>query len=96
MAEQQPEKTPTEKLRDVVSQLKEMEHYARNNMETLSEIWLLLEEQFKKNKQLAERANDLLKAEGALEDLLKKVIPEFEKECAGPETKPENKAPKKP
>jgi hypothetical protein len=93
MAEQQPEKTATEKLKDVVSQLKEMEHYARNNMETLSEIWLLLEEQFKKrNKQLAERANDLLKSQGALEDLLKQVIPEFEKEC----TEPETKAPKKP
>jgi mevalonate kinase len=93
MAEQQPEKTPSEKLKDVVSQLKEMEHYARNNMERLSEIWLLLEEHFKKqNKQLAERANDLLKAEGALEDLLKKVIPEFEKEYAEPEKKP----PKKP
>jgi len=103
MPDQQPEKTPAEKLKDVVSQLKEMEHYARNNMETLSEIWLLLEEHFKKNKQLAERANDLLKAEGALEDLLKKVIPEFEKECAeparkpegAPESKPDKKPPKK-
>jgi mevalonate kinase len=93
MAEQQPEKTPAEKLKDVVSQLKEMEHYARNNMERLSEIWLLLEEHFKKqNKQLVERANDLLKAEGAFEDLLKKIIPEFEKEGA----EPEKKAPKKP
>ncbi len=81
MAEEQPEKTPVEKLKDVVSQLKEMEHYARNNLEKLSEIWLLLEDDFKKKKKLAERANDLLKAGGALEDLLKKVIEEFEKEC---------------
>jgi hypothetical protein len=82
MAEAQPEKTPVEKLKNVVSQLKEMEHYARNNLEKLSEIWLLLEDEFKKRKKLAERANDLLKAGGALEDLLKKVIEEFEKECA--------------
>lgn len=81
MAEEQPEKTPLEKLKNVVSQLKEMEHYARNNLEKLSEIWLLLEDDFKKKKKLAERANDLLKAGGALEDLLKKVIEEFEKEC---------------
>ncbi len=81
MAEEQPEKTPLEKLKNVVSQLKEMEHYARNNLEKLSEIWLLLEDDFKKKKELAERANDLLKAGGALEDLLKKVIEEFEKEC---------------
>jgi len=87
MAEEQPEKTPLEKLKVVVSQLKEMEHYARNNMETLSEIWLLLEDEFKKRKMLAERANDLLKAEGALEELLKKVIEEFEKECSELEKK---------
>ncbi len=87
MAEEQPEKTPPEKLKVVVSQLKEMEHYARNNMETLSEIWLLLEEEFKKRKNLAERANDLLKAESAVEELLKKVIEEFEKESAELEKK---------
>ncbi len=87
MAEEQPEKTPPEKLKVVVSQLKEMEHYARNNMETLSEIWLLLEEEFKKKKNLAERANDLLKAESAVEELLKKVIEEFEKESAELEKK---------
>jgi mevalonate kinase len=87
MAEEQPEKTPAEKLKKVVSQLKEMEHYARNNLEKLSEIWLLLEEEFKKRKKLAERANDLLKAEGAMEDLLKKVIEEFDKESAELEKK---------
>jgi len=87
MAEEQPEKTPLEKLKVVVSQVKEMEHYARNNMETLAEIWLLLEDEFKKRKMLAERANDLLKAEGALQELLKKVIEEFEKECSELEKK---------
>ena len=88
MAEEQPQKTPPEKLKIVVSQLKEMEHYARSNLEKLSEIWLLLEEDFKKNKKLAERVGDLLKAEGATEDLLKAVIQEFDKECAELEKKP--------
>jgi hypothetical protein len=88
MADEQPQKTPPEKLKIVVSQLKEMEHYARSNLEKLSEIWLLLEESFRKNKKLAERANDLLKAEGAMEDLLKVVIQEFDKECAELEKKP--------
>ena len=82
MADEQQEKTPLEKLRTVVSQLKDIEHHARNNLERLSEIWLLLEEDFKKKKALAERVNDLLKAEGAMEDLLKAVIQEFDKECA--------------
>jgi transcription initiation factor TFIID subunit TAF12 len=88
MADEQPQKTPPEKLKIIVSQLKEMEHYARSNLEKLSEIWLLLEEDFKKNKKLAERANDLLTAEGAMEDLLKIVIQEFDKECAELEKKP--------
>lgn len=87
MAEEQTDKTPADKLKDVVSKLKEMEHHSRGNMESLSEIWLLLEEEFKKKKQLAERANDLLKAGGALEELLKKVIEEFEKERAELEKK---------
>ncbi|MGH8738268.1 MAG: hypothetical protein ACREVC_13000 [Burkholderiales bacterium] len=82
MAEEQPQKTPLDKLKNVVSQLKDIEHHARNNLERLSEIWLLLEENFKKKKALAERVNDLLKAEGAMEDLLKAVIQEFDKECA--------------
>ncbi|MFZ1908228.1 MAG: hypothetical protein WAU52_04005 [Burkholderiales bacterium] len=81
MADEQSEKTPLEKLKTVVSQLKDIEHHARSNMERLSEIWLLLEEDFRKNKKLAERVNDLLKAEGAMEDLLKAVIQEFDKEC---------------
>ncbi|MGA7986257.1 MAG: hypothetical protein WCA01_13840 [Burkholderiales bacterium] len=82
MADEQSEKTPLEKLKTVVSQLKDIEHHARGNLERLSEIWLLLEESFKKKKALAERVNDLLKAEGAMEDLLKAVIQEFDKECA--------------
>ena len=82
MAEEQQEKTPLEKLKNVVVQLKEIEHHARTNMERLSEIWLLLEEEFKKREPLAERANDLLKAEGAMQDLLNAAIEEFERECA--------------
>jgi len=87
MADEQPQKTPPEKLKNVVSQLKDIEHHARNNLERLSEIWLMLEEDFKKKKALAERVNDLLKAEGAMEDLLKAVIQEFDKECAELEKK---------
>ncbi|MEJ2174972.1 MAG: hypothetical protein P8Y76_08675 [bacterium] len=88
MAEEQPQKTPLQKLKDVVSQLKEMEHYARNNMESLSEIWLLLDEEFKKRKTLADRANDLLKAQGAMQEQLASVIEDFDKECAELEKKP--------
>ena len=75
-------KTPLEKLKNVVSQLKEMEHYARNNMETLSQIWLLLDDEFKKRKTLAAGANDLLKTQGAMQEKLTAAIGDFEKECA--------------
>jgi len=88
MAEEQSEKTPLQKLKDIVSQLKEMEHYARNNMESLSEIWLLLDDEFKKRKALADRANDLLKAQGAMQEQLASVIEDFDKECAELEKKP--------
>ncbi|KPK07297.1 MAG: hypothetical protein AMJ64_06915 [Betaproteobacteria bacterium SG8_39] len=87
MSEEQSEKTPLQKLKDVVSQLKEMEHYARNNMESLSEIWLLLDDEFKKQKTLADRANDLLKAQGTMQEQLASVIEDFEKACAEPEKK---------
>ena len=36
MSDPIPEKTPVEKMRDVNSQLKEMEHYSRNNIEKLT------------------------------------------------------------
>jgi hypothetical protein len=87
MAEEQSEKTPLQKLKNVLSQLKEMEHYARNNMESLSEIWLLLDDEFKKQKTLAERANDLLKAQSTMQEQLGSVIEDFEKASAEMEKK---------
>jgi len=87
MAEEPSEKTPPQKLKDIISQLKEMEHYARNNMESLSEIWLLLDDEFKKRKILADRANDLLKAQSTMQEQLASVIEDFDKECAELEKK---------
>jgi hypothetical protein len=87
MAEEQSEKTPPQKLKNVVSQLKEMEHYARNNMESLSEIWLLLDDEFKKQKTLADRANDLLTAQSTMQEQLTSVIEDFDKACAEMEKK---------
>jgi len=87
MTDEPQEKTPLQKLKDVVSQLKEMEHYARNNMESLSEIWLLLDDEFKKRKNLADRANDLLKAQSTMQEQLASVIADFEKEGAEIEKK---------
>ena len=36
-------KTPFEHVHDVLAQLKEMRHYAKNNVETLTAQWLLFD-----------------------------------------------------
>lgn len=79
MSDEHVEKTPLDKLNGVVSQLKEMEHYARSNLETLSAVWLLVDEEFRKKKKLADRVNELLKAQSTMEELLKSVIEDFGK-----------------
>ena len=44
-------KTPFEHVNDVIAQLKEMRHYAKNNVETLTAQWLLFDGELKKLKQ---------------------------------------------
>lgn len=43
-------KTPFEHVNDVLAQLKEMRHYAKNNVETLTAQWLLFDGELKKLK----------------------------------------------
>ena len=44
-------KTPLEHVKDVVNQLKEMHHYAKNNVERLTAQWLMFDGELKKLKQ---------------------------------------------
>ncbi|MBV8158057.1 MAG: hypothetical protein JO278_10385 [Dyella sp.] len=44
-------KTPFEHVNDVLAQLKEMRHYAKNNVEALTAQWLLFDGELKKLKQ---------------------------------------------
>lgn len=67
------EKTPAEKLQDVVSQLKEMEHYSKSNVEKLTEFWLLLEDDIK-DKDLAGKMDDLLACQNRFHELVQGVI----------------------
>ena len=46
-------KTPLEHVKDVVNQLKEMHHYAKNNVEHLTAQWLMFDGELKKLKQAA-------------------------------------------
>ena len=62
-------KTPLEYLKDVVSQLKEMHHYAKNNVERLTAQWLMFDGELKQLKQ-AERIENLMQRQGELHDAL--------------------------
>jgi len=80
MVDEQPEKTALERSRDIISELKEMRHYAKSNIEKLSAIWMELDDELKQ-KETAEQINDLLPHQNALHEALEKVIEEFEIAC---------------
>ncbi len=78
MSDNETQKTNSEFLTDVTSQLKEMRHYAQSNTETLSAHWLAFDTGEYKNKEFAERINTLLNQQGALLDELESVIQDTE------------------
>ena len=80
MSEPTPEKTPAEKLRDVASQLKEMEHYSRSNIDKLFASWLLLDEELKQ-KDFAAGMSDLLASQNAFQDRAGALTSEIETKC---------------
>jgi protein-disulfide isomerase len=62
-------KTQLEHVQDVVNQLKEMHHYAKNNTERLTAQWLLFDGELKKLKQ-ADRIEGLMTRQSELYDAL--------------------------
>lgn len=80
MAEKEGEKSDLEKSRDLISQLKEMQHYSESNIEKLTEIWLQLDGELKQ-KQTAARVEKLIASENTFHDDLAAVISDFEIEC---------------
>lgn len=62
-------KTPLEHLKDVVSQLKEMHHYAKTNVERLTAQWLMFDGALKKLDQ-ADRIEALMTRQSELHDAL--------------------------
>jgi hypothetical protein len=62
-------KTQLEHLSDVVSQLKEMRHYAKNNVERLTAQWMLFDGELKKLKHV-EQIEELMTRLGELHDSL--------------------------
>ena len=70
-------KSPLEHLKDVVLQLKEMHHYAKNNVERLTAQWLMFDGELKKLKQ-AERFEALMTKQAELHDALETDIAAME------------------
>ena len=76
------EKTDLEKSRDMITQLKEMGHYAKTNIERLTEVWLALDGELKQ-KDLAAKLEPLLTLQNSFHDDLEAMIAEFETVCDG-------------
>ena len=81
------EKTPLEKSRDMITQLKEMGHYSKTNIEKLTEVWLALEGELKQ-KALAGKVELLLTQQNTFHDDLEAVVAEFEAVCEGMDKSP--------
>lgn len=80
MADQVNEKSDLEKSRDIISQLKEMHHYSKTNIEKLGEFWLLLDGELKQN-ETAKKLDQLLTHQNAFHDALESLLADYEIEC---------------
>lgn len=80
MTEQTNEKTDIDKSRDIISQLKEMGHYSKENIVKLGEFWLLLEGEMKQKKN-AEAVEQLLNHQNAFNEALEAFVSDYEIEC---------------
>lgn len=74
-----PEKTSLDKTVDMLSGLKEIIHYAKSNIERLSEFWLFMEDEVKR-KDFAEKLDDLLDKQSSLHNQLEETAGEIEAE----------------
>ena len=74
-------KTPFEQVNDAVTQLKEMRHYSKQNVERLTAQWLLFDGELSKLRQ-AERIEALMTQQGEFYDALESEIGELEELAA--------------
>jgi hypothetical protein len=84
-------KTPFEHVNDVLAQLKEMRHYAKNNVESLTAQWLLFDGELKKLKQ-AGQIEALMTRQGELHDALEQEIAVLEELAVKLQPAPEEAA----
>ena len=70
-------KTPLDHVHDTVTQLKEMRHYSKNNVEMLTTQWLLFDGELSKLAQ-AGKIEHLMVRQGEFHDALETAIAELE------------------
>ena len=82
MSDEPVEKTELDKSRDIITQLKEMEHYSRSNIEKLTDHWLKLDGELKQ-KDMATKIEGLLTQQNTFHEALEKAIEDYETLCTG-------------
>jgi hypothetical protein len=76
---EQTEKTPVERSREILSQIKEMQHYSISNIEKLTGFYLEIEDELKQ-KKIAEKIEELLDKQHNFNDCVGEVISSYENE----------------
>ena len=84
-------KTQFEHVNDVLAQLKEMRHYAKNNVETLTAQWLLFDGELKKLKR-TESIEALMTRQSELHDAIETEITALEELAVKLQPPPEEAA----
>lgn len=77
--EETTEKTSLDITMDMLSGVKEMIHYAKSNIEKLSEFWLFMEDEVKR-KDFAEKIDDLLDKQSSLHNDMEEIANEIQAE----------------
>ncbi len=84
MSDEIVEKTELEKSRDIITQLKEMQHYSKTNIEKLTAFWLQLDDELKQ-KEVATKVETLLTHQNTFHEALETAIADYEVICDGME-----------
>ena len=70
-------KTPHDQVHDTVTQLKEMRHYAKNNVELLTTQWLMFDGELKKLKK-TDTIENLMTRQSEFYDAVESAISDLE------------------
>lgn len=81
-------KSELDHVQDTLTQLKEMRHYAKNNVEALTAAWLLFDGDLSKLGK-TDTIDGLMTRQGELHDALESAIADFEELAEGLKPAPE-------